>query len=202
MAKIQLFSTAFDEINKDLTQDESYFLRSISSNNWTSKTGIYQLHAVMLASILGFNKFLTGVEISEIEGKFSEIKDSETRQREIMSHKENLSTTRLKNIFDILQCKGKLKYDYKNHLMYIINFHDYVPFGNAKPTIIADEIIRGMSENIDHPFWKDYLQENRLKIKEFITRSEKNAQKSRSPEAILLYPSFLKLKTIIFTNDK
>ncbi|NBV06643.1 MAG: hypothetical protein EBS06_05345 [Proteobacteria bacterium] len=202
MAKKQLFSTAFDEINKDLNEREAYFLNKIASNDWVSKTGIYKLHAVALASNIGFAKVLTEEEILTIHADFELENNYQKRQREIMSRKENMATIRLKNIFDILQTKGKLCYDYVNHLMYVKNFHQYVPFGNAKPLIICNEIVKTMESFPDHQFCKDYLHENFQEIKQYLTQAQANAERSKKPEELLALPSFLRLKSLIFKNDK
>lgn len=198
----QLFSTKFDDLNKDLSQREAYFLRCIATNKWVSKSGIYTLHAIMLAATLGFAKVLEPSEVEEIEKEFSTISDPQERSREIMSKQEQLAIKRMKDMFDVLQRKGKLKYDYANHLMYVIDFHKYVPFGSAAPKIICDDIMRGISENENHPFWADYLQKNSVEIKQFLTQSTKNAERSKSPETTLLHPSFLRLKKLTFLDDK
>lgn len=206
MAKKQLISTAFDELNQDLNEREAYFLGRIATNEWVSKTGIYKLHAVMLAATIGFAKVLELEEGIAIVEKFSTLEDPQKMAREIMSEKEQLATLRLKNMFDILQNKKKLKYDYKNHLMYVINFHQYVPFGNASPSVIIPELLTKLGEQDSHPFWNDYLNENRGKIKDYISRLAQKAESdSQNPknrngkwQDIRTNLNFIELKNLIF----
>ena len=105
MAKKQLISTAFDELNQDLDEREAYFLTKIVTNEWVSKTGIYKLHAVMLAATLGFTKVLDASELQSISEEFMNESDPKKRDRNYMSKIEHMAELRLKNMFDILESK-------------------------------------------------------------------------------------------------
>lgn len=114
------------------------------------------------------------------------------------------STEEIKKIILELENSELVKYDQVNHIIYIKNFHRFVPFGSMAAHIIAAELINSMKEYEHENFWKEYFWENYSDMEEYFLQAEKNAKEKDKKvkgayENFLQNPSINKVKEWIKT---
>lgn len=82
-----------------------------------------------------------------------------------------LSAERVREvILKDLEKQELIQYEHEDDIVYILDFHKYIPFGNGKPHIIASELLMDFEEYdfIKNPrcktFWDDYVNKNSSKL--------------------------------------
>lgn len=106
---------------------------------------------------------------------------------------------KVNEIINQLRNEDLIDYDGDCHLIYIKNFHKYVPFGSGRSDIMAKVLLAEMKE-YEHPiFWEKYKTENSQMINDFFNDAIKYSKK---PETITSNTSVTKLKKFFLIDSK
>ncbi len=97
-----------------------------------------------------------------------------------------------------LETEGLIKYCHDQDIVYILDFHRFIPFGSGKPAIIGKELLDEFedsncdSNQIVAEFWRDYVEKNRSKLNKLQEKLGKGGK--GNPDNINLLPLLKKFE--------
>lgn len=102
-----------------------------------------------------------------------------------------ISAQEVRETLKELEEDGIIKYEHDLDIVYIINFHKYVPFGSGKPVIIGSDLLSDFEEfNVNSTtliFWQDYINKNADKLIKLEDKLSRPGNKG-NPDKITIRP--------------
>jgi hypothetical protein len=75
-----------------------------------------------------------------------------------------ITAERVREALIELEEVGLIKYEHEQDVLYILDFHKWIPFGNGKPPIIGSELLEAFDESenslIIKEWWVEYANKN------------------------------------------
>jgi hypothetical protein len=156
MAKKQIISTGrwhIAELNR-LPLEPKVIWHYLISNPMSNRSGIYTIYSGWIAEGIG--------------------SDPVTKETLIPASK-------VREHLRLLEEIGLIKYEHVDDIVYILDYHQVVPFGAGKPSIVAGELLsefetlskKTKRNEIVMGFWQDYVTQNRellIKLEEKLKR--------------------------------
>lgn len=130
------------------TEREKLFYLVLNHNHVISATGIYKFYSGLAEDYFGHN----------------------------LKGKPILPTKDVPDLIKFLIKKKKIKYNAKNHLIWVIDYYDHVPFGNGSPKIIAERILKDFRDPEITEFESEYIKHNKKMILKWYKDKKEEAQ--------------------------